>query len=283
MRALNRCGGSFNRVLSRAYLHPSCTANATTGRSADLDCSASDAGVRAWLTGAPLPDGRSPGAPAITLDRGIAAAFARARRGTDCDGGRGGGGELPKTVRLVAGGRCADDIRLERRVEHAWKNGGVQVVITPGRRATGRDVAGELAAVDRLMLTGDLSDAGNAISSVTSIASPRSAIPRNASWMGSSSGRVRGGRVSSRCIVSIFCGRWIRASKTLQAATSVEPRSLSECAVRNSTRARARHTAGEPGAPGDPVRHAPTRLARALARSSALRTSGVHHRPGPFR
>ena len=76
----------------------------------------SDAGVRAWLTGAPLPETEDlPAHLQITLDRGIAAAFARPRRGADCGGGRGGGGELPKTVRRVAGGRCADDIYLERR------------------------------------------------------------------------------------------------------------------------------------------------------------------------
>jgi hypothetical protein len=45
-------------------------------------------------------------------------------------------------------------------VERAWKTVGVDVVITPGRRATSRDAAGDLAEIDRLMLTGDPSDAG---------------------------------------------------------------------------------------------------------------------------
>ena len=45
-------------------------------------------------------------------------------------------------------------------VERAWKTAGVDVVITPGRRATGRDAAGGLAEIDRLILTGDVSDAG---------------------------------------------------------------------------------------------------------------------------
>jgi hypothetical protein len=45
-------------------------------------------------------------------------------------------------------------------VERAWKTAGVDVVITPGRRATSRDSAGGLAEIDRLMLTGDASDAG---------------------------------------------------------------------------------------------------------------------------
>jgi hypothetical protein len=45
-------------------------------------------------------------------------------------------------------------------VERAWNNAGVEVVITPGRRATCRDADGQLSGVDRRMLTGDLSDAG---------------------------------------------------------------------------------------------------------------------------
>ena len=45
-------------------------------------------------------------------------------------------------------------------VEQAWKKAGVAVVITPGRRATCRDANGQLAGVDRRMLTGDVSDAG---------------------------------------------------------------------------------------------------------------------------
>ena len=45
-------------------------------------------------------------------------------------------------------------------VERAWKAAGVEVVVTPGRRATGRDATGDLAGFDRSMLTGDASDAG---------------------------------------------------------------------------------------------------------------------------
>ena len=45
-------------------------------------------------------------------------------------------------------------------VEQAWKEAGVEVVITPGRRATGRDARGEPACVDRLILTGERSAAG---------------------------------------------------------------------------------------------------------------------------
>ena len=45
-------------------------------------------------------------------------------------------------------------------VERAWQSTGVKVVITPGRRATTRDANGNVGGVDRLLLTGDTSDAG---------------------------------------------------------------------------------------------------------------------------
>ena len=45
-------------------------------------------------------------------------------------------------------------------VEHAWRRAGVEVIITPGRRATARDGAGRPAAVDLTMLTGERSRAG---------------------------------------------------------------------------------------------------------------------------
>lgn len=45
-------------------------------------------------------------------------------------------------------------------VEAAWHRAGVEVVITPGRRATLRDATGQPAGFDRTTLTGDMSDAG---------------------------------------------------------------------------------------------------------------------------
>lgn len=42
-------------------------------------------------------------------------------------------------------------------VEAAWAQAGVEVIITPGRRATCRDVAGQPACVDATMLTGERS------------------------------------------------------------------------------------------------------------------------------
>jgi len=45
-------------------------------------------------------------------------------------------------------------------VEAAWRRAGIEVVITPGRRATSRDATGEPAGFDRSMVTGQISDAG---------------------------------------------------------------------------------------------------------------------------
>ena len=45
-------------------------------------------------------------------------------------------------------------------VEQAWSAIGVQVIISPGRRATARDADGQPAGVDRTMLAGERSDAG---------------------------------------------------------------------------------------------------------------------------
>lgn len=45
-------------------------------------------------------------------------------------------------------------------VEAAWHQAGVKVVITPGRRATCRDAAGRPGCVDRSMLSGERSGAG---------------------------------------------------------------------------------------------------------------------------
>lgn len=45
-------------------------------------------------------------------------------------------------------------------VESAWREAGVETVITPGQRATCRDAAGMPGGVDRSMLTGEISPAG---------------------------------------------------------------------------------------------------------------------------
>mgnify|MGYP001764778159 CR=1 FL=1 len=45
-------------------------------------------------------------------------------------------------------------------VEKAWKDCGVVVIITPGRRATCRDASGKPGCVDKFILTGDRSQSG---------------------------------------------------------------------------------------------------------------------------
>jgi len=121
----------------------------------------SDADVRAWLTGVPL-------APTEDLPAHLQSRWIEAS-------------QLPShALDAIQIARAAEEEAASYRtlfgswpevavpttfiwngeVEHAWKKGGVEVVITPGRRATGRDAAGELAEVDRRMLTGDSSDAG---------------------------------------------------------------------------------------------------------------------------
>lgn len=45
-------------------------------------------------------------------------------------------------------------------IEAAWSTAGIEVIITPGRRATGRDASGQPAAVDKSMLTGERSLSG---------------------------------------------------------------------------------------------------------------------------
>lgn len=48
----------------------------------------------------------------------------------------------------------------DEAVEAAWREAGVETVITPGRRATCRDAFGEPGCVDRRMLAGELSPQG---------------------------------------------------------------------------------------------------------------------------
>ena len=45
-------------------------------------------------------------------------------------------------------------------VERAWSSVGIQVIITPGRRATARDADGKPAGIDLAVLTGEHSIAG---------------------------------------------------------------------------------------------------------------------------
>ena len=122
----------------------------------------SDADVRGWLTGPRFP--QTEDLPSHLQTRWVDASQLPSRPldpAADCDGGGAGGGELSKCYLAVAAGCRADDIRLERRrrasLERApawrWSS-------RPGGAPRAATRAGDLAGVDRRMLTGDLSDAG---------------------------------------------------------------------------------------------------------------------------
>ena len=120
-----------------------------------------DAGTREWLTGPSL--GQTEGLPAPLQTRWIDASHLPSRA-LDA-------AEITSAAEIEAASYrklfgASPEVAVPTtfvwngEVERAWKKAGVKVVITPGRRATSRDAAGQLAGVDRLMLTGDLSDAG---------------------------------------------------------------------------------------------------------------------------
>jgi hypothetical protein len=120
-----------------------------------------DAGVRAWLTGVPLAPTED--LPAHLQSRWIEASQLPSRT-LEATQVATAAEEEAASYRKLFGSwpevAVPTTFVWNGEVEHAWKKAGVEVVITPGRRATGRDAAGELAEVDRQMLTGDLSDAG---------------------------------------------------------------------------------------------------------------------------
>ena len=121
----------------------------------------SDAGVRAWLTASPLAPTEE--LPAHLQTRWVDASQLPSRA---LDPARiaAAANEEAASYRKQFGGSPEVAVPTtfvwNREVEMAWKRAGVGVVITPGRRATTRDASGQLSGVDRLLLTGDLSDAG---------------------------------------------------------------------------------------------------------------------------
>ena len=121
----------------------------------------SDAAVRAWLTASPLAPTED--LPAALQSRWVDASqlpshalgaaqitSAVAEEAASYRKLFGGSPEVAVPTTFVWTGE----------VERAWKKEGVEVIVTPGRRTTARDAAGRLVGVDRLLLTGDLSDAG---------------------------------------------------------------------------------------------------------------------------
>ena len=120
-----------------------------------------DAGVRAWLTGVSLSSTEA--LPAHLQSRWIDASQLPSRA-LDAAQIAAAVEEEAASYRKLFG--ASPEVAVPTTfvwnadVERAWKSAGVEVVITPGRRATRRDAAGQLTGVDRLMLTGESSDAG---------------------------------------------------------------------------------------------------------------------------
>ena len=120
-----------------------------------------DVRVRAWLAGSPLPQTES--LPAHLQTRWIDASSLPSRALEPAQIASAAEEEAASFRRLFGGPpRVAVPTTFvwTGDVERAWRKAGVEVVITPGRRATCRDASGRLAGVDRWMLTGELSDAG---------------------------------------------------------------------------------------------------------------------------
>jgi len=120
-----------------------------------------DDSVRNWLTGSRMP--QTENLPAHLQTRWIDAAQLPSRALDPMQMAEAAEQEAASFRKLF--GRSPDvavptTFVWNGEVEVAWKKAGVEVVITPGRRATCRDADGRLAGVDRRVLTGDLSDAG---------------------------------------------------------------------------------------------------------------------------
>jgi hypothetical protein len=120
-----------------------------------------DIGVRDWLTGSRWPETER--LPAHLQTRWIDAAQLPSRPLDPVEVAKAVEQEAASYRQLLGGSPVVavpTTFVWTGDVERAWKEAGVGVVVTPGRRATCRDANGELAGVDRRMLTGELSDAG---------------------------------------------------------------------------------------------------------------------------
>ena len=120
-----------------------------------------DAGVRAWLTGPRLP--QTENLPAHLQTRWVDASHLPSRA-LDAAQIAVAAEEEAGSFRKLFGGMPEVAVPTtfvwNHEVEQAWKTAGVDVIITPGRRSTCRDAAGQLAGVDRWMLTGEVSETG---------------------------------------------------------------------------------------------------------------------------
>jgi hypothetical protein len=129
--------------------------------SALMTAAQSDADVRAWLTGVPFAPTED--LPSHLQTRWIDASQLPSRALDPSQIAAAAEEEAASYKKLLGESpRVAVPTTFvwNGEVERAWKKAGVEVVITPGRRATSRDAAGRLAGVDRMMLAGDPSDAG---------------------------------------------------------------------------------------------------------------------------
>jgi len=179
-----------------------------------------DAGVRAWLTGVSLSSTEA--LPAHLQSRWIDASQLPSRA-LDAAQIAAAVEEEAASYRKLFG--ASPEVAVPTTfvwnadVERAWKSVGVEVVITPGRRATRRDAAGQLTGVDRLMLTGESSDAGQCYLVRDVYCEPalgHSAIPDAKPFGIGQASRLVGNRMQCR-IVRLCCGqRQRQATRRLQ-------------------------------------------------------------------
>lgn len=126
-----------------------------------LRAAQSDAGVRAWLTGdAPA---RTESLPSPLQSRWVDASDLPSRM-LDAASIRQAVAQEAATWRALFDVppevAVATTFVWNDAVEAAWRDAGVETVVTPGRRATCRDETGRPACEDRAMLAGDRSPAG---------------------------------------------------------------------------------------------------------------------------
>lgn len=120
-----------------------------------------DGTVRHWLTARGLPRTEQLPSPlqsrwvdaSVLPSRALARPIIDAAVAVEADSFRRQFGNAPRVA-------VATTFLWTGEVEAAWARAGVDVVITPGRRATLRDAAGQPVGFDRTMLTGENSDAG---------------------------------------------------------------------------------------------------------------------------
>ncbi len=165
-------------------------------------------------------------------------------------------------------------------VEAAWAQAGVEVVITPGRRATCRNAAGQPACVDATMLTGERSLAGQTylVRDVYFEPALGHAPQRLVDGL---LARTRQGRA---CLVETHRFNFLQALDAsldaLETGLNAALAACSESALYHPARTGACDPAARSGLDRNPAEAAPCRLARPPRRDSALSPGGAVERPG---